>query len=223
VASWAVYAAFLDGAVSAKGVRYDILATRRPQLDMVLSGIAHAAPPTDHDEQIAFYTDAYDALTLAVVLDAGPPKSIMDVDGGKVWDLRTFTVAGEKTTLNAIEAKVRALGDPRVHAVLNCASKGCPPLPAKPIVADGLDAQLDAAAHGWVATNAYHLEGSTVHLSRIFDWYGADFAKEGETHAQAALRWLAGYTDAETAAKLTSGTLTTDWQDYDWSLNAAPH
>ena len=218
---------FYGDAVSARGVDYDALATRRAQLDEAIAAIADA--PVDEftaSQQLALYVNAYNAYTLATVLDARPLKSIMDIDGGKVWDTRKFRVAGRDLTLNQIEhGNVRRLGNGRIHAAVNCASKGCPPLPPDPLRGSTSEAQLDAAARTWAATNAYRIEGGTVYLSSIFDWYADDFPARGDIpgvdgKAEAALWFLSDFVGADAKARLTGGGLTAAWQSYDWSLNA---
>jgi hypothetical protein len=229
--SHAQLAVFLKGAVTDAGaVDYALLKSRRGTLDGYLAGVKVAdTTGWTSAQKLALYVNAYNAYTLATMLDNGPPASIQAIDGGKVWDTRTFVVAGESLTLNQIEnGKVRAFGDDRVHGVLNCASKGCPPLYATPLTATDQGAQLDAAAKRWVRTNAYHLSGSAIALSEIFDWYSTDFAKETtgdipgvDGKAEAALWFLAKYSDdSATKAKLTAGGLTPSWQTYDWSSNA---
>ena len=80
----------------------------------------------------------------------------------------------------------------------------------------------------WAATNAFRVDGSTVWLSRIFDWYGEDFAFEVrgdlpkvDGEPEAALWFLSRYVDDATRQKLVSGALTAGWMEYDWSLNRA--
>ncbi|MCB9685260.1 MAG: DUF547 domain-containing protein [Alphaproteobacteria bacterium] len=227
----AAFGAFLKGAVSDRGVDYGVLASRRPQLDAYLASIRDVSTEGwTPAQRLALTVNAYNALTLSVVLDAGPPKSIMDIDGGQVWKTRHFVVAGQDVTLDALEnAQARKLADGRVHAVLNCASRGCPPLPPEPLSAATVDAQLDAAARRWVSANAWTLDGDQLKLSKIFDWYSADFTKENhgdlpglEGNAENAVWFLSRFVDASTAERLKGGGLTVGWTDYDWALNLAP-
>jgi hypothetical protein len=226
--SHAALAAVLDGAVSAEGVDYPTLKSRSDQLDAYLGQVEQADPSGwSREQQLALWVNAYNAYTIRTMLDAGPPKSIMDLDGGKVWEKRTFNVAGQQVTLNQMEHEhARKLADGRVHAVVNCASKGCPPLPPQPLTASGQQAQLDAAARRWASTNAFTLDGDTVALSKIFDWYGDDFTSEAggdlagvDGKAEHALWFLSKHVDEATKERLLSGELTATWQEYDWSLN----
>lgn len=227
----AAFGAVLDGAVSDRGVDYRLLASRRPQLDAYLAALKGASTEGWTPQQrLALAVNAYNALTLSVVLDAGPPKSIMDIDGGQVWKTRHFVVAGQDVTLDALEnVQARKLADGRVHAVLNCASRGCPPLPPRPLSAATVDAQLDEAARRWVSANAWTLQGDQLLLSKIFDWYAADFAKENhgdlpglDGSAENAVWFLSRFVDEATATRLKGGGLTVGWTDYDWTLNLAP-
>ena len=227
--SHADFGAFLQGAVSGSGVDYGLLASRRARLDSYLMSVA-AAPVGDFsaDQKIAFYVNAYNAYTLKTILDELPIDSILKLDDGKVWDVRQFAVGGETLTLNGIEhGKARKLADGRIHSVLNCASKGCPPLPPSPLVPTGMEAQLDAAAGRWAATNAFTMSGTQVGVNKIFDWYSDDFtdASKGDIDGvdgkeENALWFLVNHVDEATAAKFKAGGLTVTWQDYDWSLNA---
>lgn len=218
----------LDGAVGPTGIDYAALATRRERLDNYLQSVAQVdASGFKEPQQLALYVNAYNGYTLQLMLDEGPPKSITDLDGGKVWDTRRFAVAGASLTLNQMEHEhARKLADGRVHAVLNCASKGCPPLPPRALSATDVDAQLDQAARTWTRTNAYSLQDGQVLLSMIFDWYGDDFASfdrgdlpRVDGKAEDALWFLSRYVDPSTKDRLLSGTLRAGWQTYDWSLN----
>lgn len=224
-----VFADFLAGAVDARGVDYDLLAKRKDRLDTYLVQVAEAATGGMTDAQkLALYVNAYNAYTLKVVLEAGPPASIRDLDEGKVWDSRRFVVAGSELTLNEMEhGHARKLADGRVHAVVNCASRGCPPLPPQPLRPGSVDAQLTEAARRWVATNAVSVEADTVGFNKIFEWYADDFTSfhggdlpgvDGPLE-NAAWFVLAHGAPEATAAGLRAGTWTATWAEYDWSLN----
>ena len=224
--SHAGFAEVLNGAVSPAGVKYSILETRSQDLDAYLREVASAdATAFTQGEKLALYVNAYNAYTLRTVLDAGSISSIMELDEGKVWDARSFQVAGQPITLNQMEkVHVQALTDGRGHTVLNCAAKGCPPLRATPLRAADIETQLDAAARSWAQTGAYRLEGKTLTLSMLFEWYAADFAAGASSDAQvgkaeAAVRFLVRFVDSEEALALRTGDYTVTWMPYDWALN----
>ncbi|MFT4625055.1 MAG: hypothetical protein ACI8PZ_003721 [Myxococcota bacterium] len=223
----ATFGAFLDGAVADNGVSYSTLAARRATLDTYLAELAALSlDGLSTPDQVALWVNAYNANTLATVLDAGPPASIRDIDGGEVWKTRSFTVAGQTVTLDDMEhRRARPLTDGRIHAVVNCASKGCPPLPPEPIRGAALSAQLDAASRRWAKINAYSWQGDTLQLSKIFDWYAEDFVSGrvdgvSDPKIAGAVGFLVRFVDAEEAARIRAAAGTAGWQDYDWTLNA---
>lgn len=199
-----------------------------PPLDSVLAGFATTELSAFSESQRkAFYLNAYNALTLDLVADNYPLNSIRDLDGGKVWDTRRFTIAGTQLTLNQIENdKLRTLGDPRIHAAINCAAVSCPPLSSTPFVAAALDLQLDALTSAWA--RSIRSSSSAIQLSRIFDWFGVDFLAAYGTSRfdipnlsgkeEAALNFIAVY-DPARAPLLHSGALTVTFEEYNWALN----
>lgn len=222
----------LDTAVDEAGRLDHVLVARDPGLKSWLRQVASATEPSDPAARTAFSIHAYNALTVELVATAWPIDSIREIDHGKVWNTRTFTVAGQAVTLDQIETRLRAVGDPRVHAALNCASLGCPPPSRHAYTGPELDAQLDAAARRWMATNGVHIDRSKnqVAFSRIFKWYGDDFesawTKAGAPdipglagHAEAAA-WFAARYRPQDAAWLRSGGYAVTWTTYDWRVNA---
>ena len=217
----AAFEKFLGGAVTDAGVDYTDLTSRKDVLDGYLSEVANAnADGFTKEQQLAFYVNAYNAYTINLILTE-KPASILDLDGGKVWQTRKHGVARKSITLNDLEhGLIRKLEDGRIHAVVNCASKGCPPLPPKPIKPENLQTQLDDAAKRWVRTNAFKLDGSVAQLSKIFDWYAEDFtgmAKDAATNDEkfkAGAKFITKYGGDLTAAK------SFEWADYSWKLNA---
>ncbi|MEO8585138.1 MAG: DUF547 domain-containing protein [Acidobacteriota bacterium] len=171
-------------------VDYDALAKDRGALDRFLAAVAGTSPvshpalfPT-REEKLAYWINAYNAWVFRGVLARGPEKESV-WRGGLVSGYSFFVgmdivLGGEKTNLKKLEDKtIRALfKDPRIHAALNCASRGCPRLPRKAFEAATLDAELDAAMREFVseARNvSVDAAARTATLSKIFDWFDGDF------------------------------------------------
>ena len=92
-----------------------------------VTGLATASEPTQRAEKLAFWLNAYNAITVDLVAKSWPIGSIKELDSGKVWTTRSFTVAGQRLSLDQIEKeKLVPLGEPRIHFAVNCASIGCP-------------------------------------------------------------------------------------------------
>jgi len=186
------------------------------------------------DKQIAFYSNAYNALTFQTILDAGIPASIRDIKPDP-WEAPNWTVAGRTVSLNWIEhTKLRKnLNEPRVHFVLVCAARGCPTLPNKALRPEAIQTQLERAARAFfndASKNRVDVAGKTVHLSKILEWYGGDFqglsgnpevagaASLGEPQAS-VIRYLSKYVGDAERQVLNAGGFSIAWNDYDWALN----
>ena len=196
-------------------------------LEAYLEGLQGAAEPAGQAEKMAFWINAYNALTIDLIADNYPINSIRDLDGGDPWNARRFSVAGRQVTLNDIEHNIiRPMGDARIHAAVNCASRGCPPLSRTAFTGAGLDGQLDAVSRAWISGNGISIQDGAVSLNQIFDWYGDDFIPDSDVDipgvdgkAEAALSFAARYLPAEQAAFIKAGGYTVGYGRYDWALN----
>lgn len=221
-----LFAGVLARVVKADGVDYAALRADHVDLDRYRVQLARSTVPTAHAEKLVFYINAYNALTLALVVDQLPADqarwerwSIKDAGSTftNVWKKFTFEVAGQWLSLNAIEHEVlRPLGEPRIHFAINCASRSCPPLIAEPFRTATLDAQLTAVATAF-AQSSYHvrLDGKDLQVNPILSWFGDDFRAGGGVAA-----FLAPRTRPEVRHYLEQGG-TLDFFTYDWLLNRA--
>jgi hypothetical protein len=208
-------------------VRYDALATDRPALHAYLDAIGAADARTlPAPQQKALLINAYNAFTLALILDHRPGiSSIREIDAP--WDTPRWTLAGHKVSLNDIEhGLLRPMfHDPRIHFAVNCASLGCPPLRAAAYTADDLDAQLDQAARAALARPRWcKVEGGKLHLTKLLEWYGADMtAPDASPRADSLPAWIAPYVPTDAAALIAKHGASTPikFLDYDWKLNDA--
>lgn len=226
----AAFAAFLKGTVYPGGVDYRALASRRDALDAYLGTLAGVdAQALEPSQRLALWVNGYNAATISLVLNHPDLRSMKDLDDGQVWKRRTFDIGGESLTLDSLEhERIRTIADGRIHAVLSCAARGCPPLPSEPLRANTLEAQLTRAAQTWVQTNAFELRDGTVYLSEIFKWFPGDFVDyrkapiPGTNEAQTRALWfIATFAQGGVAAQLTDGVYPVAWEPYDWALNRA--
>ena len=182
--------------------------------------------PIDQQDQKAFWINAYNLLTLDLIVDHPEISSIRDLHNGEPWKKEIFVVAGQSITLDEIEHKIlRPLGDPRIHAALNCASRGCPPLQSFAYQGKTLDTQLDLACRNWMATNAYFLSTSQLQLNSIFQWFKEDFEIYREPipklnkNMQGVVGFIIAYSDGNTQKELRERPYKITFSEYDWQLN----
>jgi len=158
--SYELYGKVLLQYVDANGfVNYEALNKDRENLDRFAASLANLSPQElenfDEAKKLAFWINAYNALTLKVILDHYPIKkqsllkgavypnnSIRQIPG--VWDKIYFPIAGAEFTLDQIEHEILRVEfkEPRIHMALVCAAAGCPFLRREPFVGERLDAQL---------------------------------------------------------------------------------
>jgi hypothetical protein len=137
-------------------------------------------PYWDHNDSLAYFINAYNAITVKLILDNYPLESIRDLK--KPWDNTSLNLLSEKLTLNDIEHKIlRKMKDPRIHFAINCASESCPNLLNEAYLASKVQNQLEEVTYSFIndfSKNSFS-ENELI-LSRIFLWFSKDFGSKKE-------------------------------------------
>lgn len=174
-------------------------------------------------EQKAYWINLYNALTVKVILDHYPVKSIRDIDispglfSSGPWGAKLLSIQGRKVSLDDIEHRILRpfWKDNRVHYAVNCASLGCPNLQPEAYTPANTEALLEKGAREYVNhPRGVRLEADRLLLSGIYDWFQADFGGSEES----VTRHLRKYAASGLAAKLTGfrGEIS---YEYDWRIN----
>ena len=184
-----------------------------------------AIDPRDYPraEQLAYWINFYNALTMKVVLDEYPVDSIKDIHEGLIpltgpWGDVHAHVAGRDLTLDQIEHGIlRPIWqDARIHYAVNCAAYSCPHLIETAFTAANTEALLEAAAEAYVNSprGVDVIDGDSIVLSSIYEWYTEDFGGTEES----VIEHLAGYAGGELASFLAAFDGEIEYY-YDWNLN----
>ena len=229
-------------------VDYARLKGNRSDLDRHISELARLDPKLyekwEGSAQIAFWINAYNAITLQVILDhypiqrssspaslVFPANSIRQIPGA--WDQITHPVMGRPMTLDQIEHEVlrKRFKEPRIHMALVCAAQGCPLLRSEVYMGQRLNEQLVDQARRFLENPAkFRMDRKQrlVRLSPIFQWFGQDFLiayglPEGFAgHAdaeRAVLAFASRYLASDDRAFLQDGNYRIAYLGYDWRLN----
>ncbi len=207
------------------------LAEARPALDRYRWRL-HALDPDSlgRGEALAYWVNLYNAEALALAADAAAAGAgtVLRVPGA--FDRRHATVAGEPLSLNDVEhGKVRRFRDPRVHGALVCGSVSCPTLRPEPFRGADVGAQLEDQMRRFLAAGgaAADRAAGVLRLSRVFLWYGADFARphrmpaflpaSARRVADAVRPWL----EPQAAQWVVARRPRVAFQPYDWGLSCA--
>ena len=174
-------------------------------------------------EQLSYWINLYNAVTVDVVLDHYPIDSIRDINFGNrfangPWSEKLVKVEGVDLSLNDIEHGIirPVFNEPRIHYAVNCAAAGCPNLQAQAFTAANLETMLTTAAREFVNNPrgvTITRDGKLI-ASSIYNWFAADF---GGTEA-AVIDHLRKHSNASLAIALADRTSIDDYA-YDWTLN----
>lgn len=159
----------------------------------------------------AFYINAYNILVIEQVVMRYPIAGPLQVEG--FFDAISHQVMGETMTLDQLEKKTlfAQFPDPRLHFVLVCAARGCPPLQSHSFKPEGLEEQLNQRTtevlnlEWFIRVNKKQLE-----ISKLFDWYRDDFISQNSN--------LIGYINQYRSDRIVIER-SFEFYEYDWALN----
>ncbi|MBW8001811.1 MAG: DUF547 domain-containing protein [Planctomycetes bacterium] len=242
------YAETLGSYVDANGmVNYEKLKENRQKLDKFVTHLAKLDTKVydkwDDNTKIAFWLNAYNALTLKAIIDnypikpaflmsaAYPKNSIRQIPG--VWKKIKFDVTGKKMSLNHIEHKIlrKNFAEPRIHMAMVCAAMSCPALRNEPFAGKKLDTQLSDQSKRFFANQEnfkIDRENNTVYISPILKWFAKDFAvlDSGEAplshHSKtksSVLKFISLHVEKKDAKYLLAKKFKIKYLKYDWTLN----
>lgn len=210
--SHAAWDSLLQKHVSEAGkVNYKGLQADKKALDAYCLTLSES-PVQDNwtrEQKLAYWINAYNAYTVKLIVDNYPTKSILNLDGGKTWDVKRIKIGDKKYSLNQIENDIirPQFKDARIHFAINCAAKSCPPLHNRAFTAENLETTLEARTAAFVKDKKHNvLSSNSASVSKIFEWYGADF---GDLKA-----FLSKYSEVK-----LKKTATVTFQEYNWDLN----
>ena len=233
--TYTIYASVLSSYIQDDKVDYQKLQTNRADLDSYINQLAGTSQKQlesmNHDEQMAYWINAYNGITLRSIIDAYPVKSIQDIKG--VWKEKKWYVAEQEVSLDQIEHQILRpiFNDARVHFAVNNGSIGCPPLFHKPFRGENLQTEIEMVASNFVNNPKRHkidFQKHTVETTEIFSWFWQDFVnnynqftfKNAADIENAVLNFTYQYLDNSNKAEFDT---TTNWKvsfyRYDWSLN----
>ncbi len=213
---------FLDNYVVTQGentlVRYGSVSEADKQaLKSYLSDLSQLDPRSySKAEQYAYWVNLYNALTVDLILNNYPVKSITKLGGlfsFGPWGDDVVVVNGKSLSLNDIEHRIlRPIWqDPRTHYAVNCASIGCPNLQPTAFNGNNQEVLLEQAATSFInSSKGVNSASDNIILSSIYEWFAVDFGDHAALEAH-----LKSYRPT-LSIEIKKATY-----DYDWALNDA--
>ena len=179
-------------------------------------------------DQLAVYINAYNAFTIATVLDHWPVESIRDIPN--VWKEKKYKLGHNLVSLDEIEHKfARSFGDPRIHFALNCASVGCPELRSEAYIAENLEEQLEDQTLLFFSQKDKFFSCAKckdIKLSKIFEWFHRDFRSRSYPFTKkygkfsGVVGFIHDYSQAKMKRRIKRNVIPLTFLSYDWSINS---
>jgi len=210
-----------QGRVDYNGIAAD------PSFKMYMQSLKSARPDAmSRDGQLAFWTNAYNAVTIDKVIKWKPKKSVRETfvpgvwTGTKFFTTREHVVAGRSLSPDDIEHEIlrKQLKEPRIHFAIICASSSCPRLPQFAYTAENVQARLESETRKYINSERgtqVDAAKNTLYLSKLFDWFAGDF----ESKSGSVQNFMKPYLDEGTLEFWGKGPKI-KYIHYDWSLNA---
>jgi hypothetical protein len=225
-------------------VYYRALKIERAPLDRYLRSLdvpAATVASWPVPERQAFWLNAYNALVLRTVVDAYPIRgssrdyprdSIRQISGA--FDGTAHTVAGERLTLDAIEARMlKEFDDARMVLAIGRGARGGGRLRSEAFSADQLPRQLEEAVKECAERTACFsadLAAGTVTLTPLIGWHASAFErtfvpKAGDRWSRrsplerAVAAMVSPFLFNRERDMLAADAFTVKYGTFDWSLN----
>ena len=192
-------------------VDYQKIREDRFQLDIYIDILTHNIPTEEwsKSEKLAYWINAYNALTIDLIRRNYPTESIKDIKDP--WDQRLWQFGDKWLNLNDIEHKIlRKMDEPRIHFAIVCASVSCPKLQNTAFTSSDLEEQLTKATEEFLAdTSKNEISQNNLKLSKIFRWFKKDFEQDGDI-----IDFLNNYSSFNISKSAKKS-----YKDYNWDLN----
>ncbi|MEM7476478.1 MAG: DUF547 domain-containing protein [Planctomycetota bacterium] len=211
------------GMVNYRGWKASSAAVQK--LDGYLNHLSSASwnAKTPKEAKLAFWINAYNAVTVKGILREYPTSSIRNHTarfiGYNIWKDLKLQIGSRVYSLDEIEHDIlRKMSEPRIHFAIVCASISCPKLQPWAFTKEKIDAQLTQSANEFFQDSTkcqFDVAKSEVRLSQILNWFDTDFGKDRDSQ----LRFVATYSPRGTRALLLSGEARVSYLKYDWGLN----
>ena len=161
------------------------------------------------ENTLTYWINAYNAMTIDLILRHYPIKSIKDIKDP--WQQRLWKLGEKWYNLDDIEHQIlRKMDEPRIHFAIVCASVSCPKLLNEAYSAENLESQLTQATKDFLNDhNRNSVSTNSLELSKIFDWFSSDFTKKSP---------LVDFLNLHTDIKISVDAKKT-FKDYNWNLN----
>ena len=213
-----------DGMVDYQAFKKSTVDTKKLDRYLIILSAADERVQASRDARLAFWINAYNAVTIRGILREYPTSSIRNhtarLFGYNIWSDLKLYVGGKAISLEEIEhERLRKMNEPRIHFAIVCASMSCPRLLSNAYQIQTIEQQLEANSKDFFRRKQnfrYDQNGKRFYLSSILNWFDEDFGDSQAEILKTISKWLPSQS-AKVAAK--AGGVGVRYIEYDWSLN----
>ncbi len=192
------------------------------------------------EQTLSFFINVYNVLVIHTTIVRGVPTGLWK--RFKFFSKNTYVIGGNAYSLNDIENGVlrgnssppfgwsKPFGpgdprlrfalpspDPRIHFALVCGAKSCPAI--RTYSATHIDDELNSATNAFLDSGGIVMKKRHIYLSKIFDWYAADFGGSNRQILEWILDYLTPARQIQLRALLSSEQYTLSYLSYNWTSN----
>jgi hypothetical protein len=204
---------FLKKYVSSSGkVNYSGMKANKSSLDVILKEIEanYVESNWTKNQKLAYWINVYNIYTIKLIVDNYPTTSITKITA-EPWKKKFIKLGGSTISLAHVENEIirKKFNEPRIHFALNCASKSCPNLLNAAYTPSNLQSKLTSQTKKFLNdTSKNEFDKKEINISKIFDWYSADFNKSGTT-----IDFINKYRTEQLKSPKV------EYKEYSWDLN----
>jgi hypothetical protein len=208
---------------------FDYKAAKKVQqsLGRYLATMARLDPKTlNKDEQLAYWLNIYNAITIKIVLEHYPLLSLKEVKlretfyGKVIWDVNQIKINRTSLSLNDIEHNIlRAFWDPKlVFYGINHANISDPEVISYPFAGRKVYSQLETLAERMINNDQLtEIKDKTIYVSGLYKWHLMEFG--GRSGLKQHLLKLSSGRKKEKLSAAIKNNYAIKFKPYDWTIN----
>ena len=173
-------APFFKKYISEEGIiDYKVLKKNKLELAKVLKKFT-SMPPKDEwhrNERLAYWLNVYNLQMMSMLVENYPAKNILDLYGGKIWQVKCAEIDGKSYCLDEIENDIirKELKEPRIHFALYSGAVSSPDLLNDAFTPSNMNQNFELLTKRFINSPNNVISKEKANLSMVFDWYKADF------------------------------------------------
>ena len=173
-------APFFKKYISEEGiVDYKALKKNKSEFEKILKKFTSTPPKEDwyKNEHLAYWLNVYNLQMMWLLVESYPSKNIMDLYDGKIWQQKYLKIEEKRYCLDEIEKNIlrKEWNEPRLVFALYSGAISSPTLLNDVFTPANVYLNFELLTKRFINSPQNTITEEKIELSKIFDWYKADF------------------------------------------------